>query len=142
LRAAEAEFARLQWNLDQKRQLATADALVFDTMYREGEWVEAGHAIVALLPPPNVKVRTFVPETRVGAIRVGAAARVHVDGVEQPALGSVTFVSPRAEFTPPVIFSRESRSKFVFLVEIRFAPEIAATLHPGQPVDVRIEVGP
>jgi HlyD family secretion protein len=141
VRAAESELARRQWDLDQKRQAAAADARVFDTLYREGEWVDAGKPVVVLLPPPNVKVRTFVPETRVGAIRTGAAASVSIDGVAQPVRGSVTFVSPRAEFTPPVIFSRESRSKLVFLVEIRFAPDAAATLHPGQPVDVRIEGG-
>lgn len=142
VRAAEAELARTKWNLDEKRQAASADALVFDTLYREGEWVDAGKPVVALLPPPNVKVRAFVPETRVGAVRIGAKATVFVDGTAQPASGSVTFVSPRAEYTPPVIFSRESRSKLVFLVEIRFAPEVAALLHPGQPVDVRIEGAP
>ncbi|HEU4419287.1 MAG TPA: HlyD family efflux transporter periplasmic adaptor subunit [Planctomycetota bacterium] len=142
VRAAEAELVRRQWDLDQKRQTATADALVFDTIYREGEWVDAGRPVVALLPPANVVVRTFVPETRVGAIRIGDAASVHLDGVDQPARGSVAFVSPRAEYTPPVIFSRESRSKLVFLVEIRFAPETAKQLHPGQPVDVRLEGRP
>jgi HlyD family secretion protein len=142
LRAAEAELVRNQWDLDQKKQSSTADAQVFDTLYREGEWVDAGRPVVALLAPENVKVRTFVPETRVGAIRIGDAASVHVDGVAEPARGSVSFVSPRAEFTPPVIFSRESRSKLVFLVEIRFAPETARLLHPGQPVDVRLEGKP
>jgi HlyD family secretion protein len=136
--AAEAELAKRQWDLDQKRQAATADAPVFDTLYREGEWVDAGKPVVALLPPANVKVRAFVPEPRIGSIRVGAAATVRVDGVAQAAQGTVAFVSPRAEYTPPVIYSTESRSKFVFLVEIRFAPDVAATLHPGQPVDVRI----
>ncbi|HEX6813504.1 MAG TPA: HlyD family efflux transporter periplasmic adaptor subunit [Planctomycetota bacterium] len=142
VRAAEAELVRRQWDLDQKRQAATADALVFDTLYREGEWVDAGRPVMALLPPGNVKVRTFVPETRVAAIRVGDPASVHIDGVAEPARGSVTFVSPRAEYTPPVIFSRDSRSKLVFMVEIRFAPETARSLHPGQPVDVRLEGRP
>ncbi len=138
VRAAEAELARLQWDLDQKRQAATADALVFDTLYREGEWVDAGRPVIALLPPENVRVRAFVPEPRFGAIRIGDAATVHVDGVPEPARGKVTFLSPRAEYTPPVIYSRETRSKLVFLVEIRFEPAVAARLHPGQPVDVRI----
>jgi HlyD family secretion protein len=57
--------------------------------------------------------------------------------VEAPAAGRVSFVSPRAEYTPPVIYSRESRGKLVFMVEAVFAPEVAARLHPGQPVDVR-----
>ena len=51
--------------------------------------------------------------------------------------GTISYISPRAEYTPPVIYSRESRAKLVFLVEIHFDPAIAAKLHPGQPVDVR-----
>jgi HlyD family secretion protein len=60
-----------------------------------------------------------------------------VDGVREPFRGRVSFISPRAEFTPPVIYSRENRAKLVFLVEAVFDPETAARLHPGQPVDVR-----
>jgi HlyD family secretion protein len=63
-----------------------------------------------------------------------------VDGTPAPLAGKVSFISPRAEFTPPVIYSRESRSKLVFAIEIRFDRETAAKLHPGQPVDV--EFGP
>jgi HlyD family secretion protein len=95
-------------------------------------------AVVVLLPPANVKVRAFVPEPRIGAIHVGDAATVRIDGVPDEQHGTVTFVSPRAEYTPPVIYSYESRQKLVFMIEIRFADETAALLHPGQPVDVRI----
>ncbi|HEV3409112.1 MAG TPA: HlyD family efflux transporter periplasmic adaptor subunit, partial [Chthoniobacterales bacterium] len=101
-----------------------------------GEWVPAGRPIVALLPPENIKVRAFVPETRIGTLRVGGEARVSVDGVGNPYPGRISYISPRAEYTPPVIYSRESREKLVFMVELRFDPEIAARLHPGQPVDV------
>jgi HlyD family secretion protein len=89
------------------------------------------------LPPAYVKVRAFVPEGRVGAIRVGGPARVTVDGVAEPFAGAVTFVSPKPEYTPPVIYSRESRDKLVFMIEISFPPDVAAKLHPGQPVDVK-----
>jgi len=51
----------------------------------------------------------------------------------------VSYISPRAEYTPPVIYSRESRAKLVFMVESVFEPQIAATLHPGQPVDVEFK---
>jgi HlyD family secretion protein len=139
VRTLQAEVARASWDLEQRRQAAPAGALVFDTLYREGDWVGAGDPVVVLLPPANVKVRAFVPEPRIGAVRVGDAATVHVDGVVEPARGKVTFVSPRAEYTPPVIFSRETRAKLVFLVELRFDDATAARLHPGQPVDVRIE---
>lgn len=137
LRATESALARAEWDLAQKRQAAPQGGLVFDTLYREGEWVAAGRPVVVLLPPQNVKVRAFVPEQRVGAIRPGDRAAVRVDGVAEPFAGRVSFISPRAEFTPPVIYSRESRSKLVYMVELVFEPAAAAQLHPGQPVDVR-----
>lgn len=138
-RALEAALRQAEWNLAQKRQSASQAGLVFDTLYREGEWVGAGRPVVALLPPANIKVRAFVPETRIGSLHVGDKARVLVDGVREPLTGNISFISPRAEFTPPVIYSQESRRKLVFMVEIVFPPETAEKLHPGQPVDVQLD---
>jgi HlyD family secretion protein len=139
VRAQEAALAYAEWALAQKQQFAPVSGLVFDTLYRQGEWIAAGRPVVALLPPENVKVRAFVPEARVGGIRYGEAVRVFVDGAAEPLVGKVSFVSPRAEYTPPVIYSRESRQKLVFMVEAVFDVATAAKLHPGQPVDVEFE---
>jgi HlyD family secretion protein len=65
--------------------------------------------------------------------------RVTVDGVRDPFVGKVSYISPRAEYTPPVIYSRESRAKLVFMVEAVFDPVDAAKLHPGQPVDAQFD---
>src|SRR5205814_3333187 len=109
------------------------------TLFREGEWVAAGKPVAMLLPPPNIKVRAFVPETKVGALRVGEEARVTVDGLPAPFAGRISYISPRAEYTPPVIYSRESRAKLVFMIESVFDPDVSAGLHPGQPVDVEFK---
>ncbi|MDP9133025.1 MAG: HlyD family efflux transporter periplasmic adaptor subunit [Nitrospirota bacterium] len=136
VRAREAALAKADWESAQKRQQAPKAGLVFDTLYREGEWVAAGRPVVVLLPPQNIKVRTFVPETLVGTIHAGHAVRVSVDRVREPFIGTVSYISPKAEYTPPVIYSQESRAKLVFMVEAVFTPDVAAGLHPGQPVDV------
>ncbi|HEX2826914.1 MAG TPA: HlyD family efflux transporter periplasmic adaptor subunit [Burkholderiales bacterium] len=136
LKALDAALAKAEWDLQQKRQNAPAGGAVFDTLYREGEWVAAGRPIVALLPPQHVKLRVFVPETWLSKLHVGDVVQVQADGAAAVD-AKVSFISPRAEYTPPVIYSRESRSKFVFLVEARFDPAVAAKMHPGQPVDVR-----
>jgi HlyD family secretion protein len=136
VQALKAALDRAEWNFSQKSQTAPQDALVFDTIYREGDWVAAGRPVVALLPPPNVKVRVFVPERQLGAVRYGQTVRVIVDGLPEPVTGKVSFISPRAEYTPPVIYSQESRSKLVFMIEAVFDAKTAAKLHPGQPVDV------
>jgi len=132
------QYAQAQWNFTQKNQTAPQEGLVFDTLYRVGEWVEAGHPVVVLLPPRNIEVRAFVAEQQVGTVHAGDAAQVFVDGVDKPFAGKVRYIFPQAEYTPPVIYSEESRSKLVFMIEIDFEPEVAAQLHPGQPVAVQI----
>jgi HlyD family secretion protein len=138
LLAQRAALERAEWNLDQKQQVAQQDALVSDTLYRVGDWVPAGHPVLVLLPPTNLKVRAFVPQDVFSRVRVGAAARVLVDGVPEPYAATVTFLSPRAEFTPPVIYSQKMREKFVFMIELSVDPSLAGQLHPGQPVDVEL----
>jgi len=140
LKAQEAALAGADWNLAQKKQSAPLDALVSDTLYRPGDWVAAGNPVVVLLPPANVKVRTFVSQGVLGQVHVGDRAQISVDGVAQPYEGQVSFISPRAEYTPPVIYSQKMREKFVFLIELSVAPEVAAMLHPGQPVDVQLSL--
>jgi HlyD family secretion protein len=129
-------LAQVEWNFAQKKQDAPKTGLVYDTLFREGEWVPAGKPVVALLPPPNIKVRTFVPEMRVGSIHYGDQVQVTVDGVRDPFIGKVSYISPRAEYTPPVIYSRETREKLVFMIECIFDADAAKNLHPGQPVSV------
>ena len=132
-------LAQAEWNFNQKKQSAPQSGLVYDTLFRQGEWVPAGKPVVVLLPPQNIKVRAFVPETRVGSIHYDDPIQVTVDGVQNPFIGKVSYISPRAEYTPPVIYSRESRAKLVFMIESVFEPQVAANLHPGQPVDVEFK---
>ena len=137
----EAVLTRSEWELGQKRQTAPTAGLVFDTLYRTGEWIAAGRPAIVLLPPQNIKVRAFVPQSQIAAIHPGDKVRVTADGVQHACSGIVNFVSPQAEYTPPVIYSRESRQKLVYMVEVGFDPAIAVLLHPGQPVDVRFGSG-
>ena len=142
VRAQQAALAQAQWNLSQKHQDAPRSGLVYDTLYWPGEWVEAGHPVISLLPPENIKVRAFVGEGRIGSLQVGDSIRVIVDGVPAPYAGKISFISPRSEYTPPVIYSQESRDKLVFMIEIVFDRQTAAKLHPGQPVDVLLGSNP
>lgn len=138
LKAREAALTKAEWDLSQKQQHAPQSGEVNDTLYREGESVSAGRPVVVVLPPANVKVRAFVPETRLAALHVGDAAKVRIDGTDHALPAKVSFIAPQAEYTPPVIYSQENRSKLVFMIELKFADDIAAKLHPGQPVDVEL----
>ena len=136
--AAQAAVAAAQWKLDQKRVAAPAAGRVYDTLYRVGEWVQAGNPVVQMLPPQNLKVRFFVPEAAVASIAPGRTVTIRCDGCPADVPARVTYVSHEAEYTPPVIYSNESRTKLVFMVEARPAVADAPKLHPGQPVAVRM----
>jgi HlyD family secretion protein len=134
--AARSVLSQVQWKLEQKAQRAPVSALVHDTFYVRGEWVPAGKPVASLLPPGNIKVRFFVPEPVVGQLRVGQPVSVSCDGCGAPIPATLSFLSPSAEFTPPVIYSKDSRAKLVFMVEARPSLVDAPRLKPGQPVTV------
>jgi HlyD family secretion protein len=143
IRASEAEVAsaraalqQADWKLRQKTVASTVAGVVTDTNFVKGEWVGAGAPVVAVLPPENIKVRFFVPETRVGGVKLGQGVELACDGCSAKIPATVSYIAPQAEFTPPVIYSRENRAKLVFLVEARPAAADATKLRPGQPLDV------
>ena len=141
VKAAGDALAQAQWRVDQKTQTAPVAALVNDTLYREGEWVGAGAPVASLLPPGNVKIRFYVPEPQLASLRVGAPVSVRCDGCASAVAAKISFIAPQAEYTPPVIYSRENRAKLVFLVEARpEAPD--AALNPGLPVEVALAATP
>lgn len=136
--AAQARVTAAVWSMDQKTQRAPTAARVHDTLYVEGEWVPASRPVVMLLPPEYIKIRFFVPEGDLHRVQVNGRIEVTVSGRETPLTGQISYIATAPEFTPPVIYNRENRAKLVFMVEGTFDPEIAGTLHPGQPADVRL----
>jgi len=140
--AVEAQRAardKAQWSFNQKQQFAPTNAAVQDTLYRPGEFVAAGNPVVVLLPPENLKVRFFVPQAKLPQIKVGETVSVQPDGAARAVSATVNYISTQAEYTPPVIYSRETRAELVFMIEAKFSAADAAELRPGQPVDVELK---
>ena len=113
---------------------APAAGRIEDVFYRPGEWVAANQPVVSLLPDDRVKIRFYVPEQQVSRYRPGKTVRFACDSCASGLTAKISYVSPRPEFTPPVIFSRDSRDRLVFMVEAM--PAKPANLMPGLPVDV------
>jgi len=137
--AAKASLAQAAWRLEQKSVAAPVAALVQDTFFVEGEWVPAGRPVASLLPPANVKARFYVAETVVGSLAPGKAVEIRCDGCGSPVPARISYVSSQAEYTPPVLYTREQRGKLLFLVEARPSLADAAKLRPGQPIDVTLK---
>lgn len=140
VRAAEAALAQARWELSQRTGQAPEDALVFDTLYREGEWVAPGGPVVILLPPENIKVRFFVLQALLPRLERGGEVRFRVQGSDEVRQARIDYISPEAEYTPPVIFSRDNSGKLIYMVEAKPLSDPSG-LHPGQPVEVYLALG-
>ncbi|GGE98803.1 secretion protein HlyD [Aliidongia dinghuensis] len=135
--AARAALAMAEWRLEQRSVAAPVAGRVADVLARPGETMAAGAPVVSLLPPQNIFIRFFVPESAVGGLHRGDAVAFACDGCPPDLVGTISFIAPQAEYTPPVIYSEASRTKLVFLIEARPRPAQAASLNPGQPMEVR-----
>jgi HlyD family secretion protein len=130
----QAALADAQDKLDQLSPRAPGPARVQDTFYQTGEWAAANQPVVSLLPDDKVKVRFFVPEQDVARYRPGETIRFDCDGCASGLTARIIYVSSQPEFTPPIIYSRNSRDRLVYLVEA-LSPDPKG-LMPGLPVDV------
>jgi HlyD family secretion protein len=129
--------AMAEWRLTQRRVQAPVGGRVADVLARPGETMAAGEAVVSLLPPENIFVRFFVPEPLLAGLHQGDPVGLGCDGCAAGLTAKISFISPQAEFTPPLIYSESSKAKLVFLIEARPPPDQAVNLNPGQPVEVR-----
>ncbi|CDH43598.1 HlyD family secretion protein (fragment) [Candidatus Contendobacter odensis Run_B_J11] len=107
-----------------------------DRYYQVGEWVPAGSPVLSLLSDQAIKARFYVPEPRLSQVRLGSTVTLACDQCGPPVAATVRFVAQEAEFTPPVIYSKENRARLVYRVEAWPSAADAARLRPGQPVDV------
>jgi HlyD family secretion protein len=138
VKAADDTLKQAQWALDQKTKTSPVTGQVFDTYYRLGEFVPAGQPVVSVLAPENVYLVFYVPEPILSKITKGKMVNFKCDNCRQTYQAKIYFVSSNAEYTPPVIYSKDSRDKLVYRAEASLTPETAVKLHAGQPVDVRL----
>lgn len=132
---ARAELAGARYELDLRRVTARTPGRVEEEFLDVGEYATAGAPVLAILPRDGLKVRFFVPQAELPGLALGQHISVSADGLEQPVSVPISYIAPDAEFTPPVIYSKDARGKLVFLVEA--ALPAGTRLPPGLPVEVR-----
>ena len=137
VKAAEAQLAQADWQLAQKTLRVPIASEVVDVLYREGELVPAGAPVVSLLAPEHIRARFFVPQPELGALKLGQDVSLTCDGCKEAIAAKISFIAPEAEYTSPLIYSKENRATLVFMVEALPVAGAAAQLHPGQPLEIR-----
>ena len=131
---AQARLAQLEKNLADCTVVAPMDGIVTTRSREEGEVVSAGTPLLTLSKLDSVWLSVYVPETRLGQVKLGQPAQVKLDGMEKMFEGTVTFISPEAEFTPKNVQTPEQRAKLVYRLKITL-PNPQGVFKPGLPAD-------
>lgn len=133
---AIAQLNQFKWQLNQKTILAPISGIVFDRYYRTGEVVPADHPVLSILQNQNIYLVTYLPEKMLSTIKLGQTIQFICDGCKNTMTATISFISPDAEFTPPVIYSEKTTEKLIYRIEADLTPSEMNTLHPGQPIMV------
>ena len=137
---ARAQLVEAQANRQDLIIRAPFGGTVITRAAEPGEVVASGTAIVTLVDLSRVYLRGFVPEGRIGAIKVGQPARVYLDSSpNQPIEATVSRIDPQATFTPENTYFRDDRVKQVVGVKLQLKGAVGFA-KPGMPADGEILV--
>lgn len=137
VKQAKAALDQARWKLSKRTITAPAPGRIDDVIRYPGDLAGPTSPVLSMLPDGAVKLKVYVPEPSFASLKIGTKLDVRCDGCPSGLTAKVSYVSPDPEFTPPVIYSLETRQKLVYLVEAR-PDEGAAWLQPGQIVDVAL----
>src|SRR5690348_764005 len=134
LRVAEARVVTSETRLARRQGYAPVAGTIQQIYFREGEMVPAQRPVLSIMPPGNMKLRFFVPETELPKLAIGDVVRVTCDNCGADLTAKIYFIATTAEYTPPVIYSLDERNKLVYLIQAR--PARPDALRVGQPISI------
>jgi HlyD family secretion protein len=137
LRVAEARVVTSETRLARRQGFAPVAGTIQQIYFREGEMVPAQRPVLSIMPPGNMKLRFFVPETELPKLSIGDEVRVTCDNCSPDLTAKIYFIATTAEYTPPVIYSLDERNKLVYLIQAR--PSRPDALRVGQPISVYVQ---
>ncbi|MDP3704832.1 MAG: HlyD family efflux transporter periplasmic adaptor subunit [Legionellaceae bacterium] len=126
-----------KWQAEQKQIIAPDDGVIFDTYFTQGEWVTDGRPIASLLTHNNTRIEFFVPLNQLADLSIGKDILFYYDGTSNKKKAKISYISPEAEYMPPLIYSRDNNDKLVFRIKAQV--ECSERLIPGEPVVIVVE---
>ena len=134
IKSSQIDTEDKKWQKNRKEAYATDSGIVFDTYFTKNEFVQAGQPVLSLLTKRNIKVIFFVPEKDLSSVLLNAKVIISSDGDPTLLKGTINYISKIAQYTPPIIYSREDRQDLIFRIEARIDTPNLNRLHLGQPV--------
>ena len=140
VKQAKAALEAAQWRLKKRTLKTSQPGIVVDVIRNLGEVAGPQAPILQILPEGGTKLRLYIPEKSLAAIKIGTRLNVECDACAGGDIARVSYISDGPEFTPPVIYSLQNRQKLVYLIEAKL--ETNSALKPGQIVSVQLSDAP
>jgi HlyD family secretion protein len=139
LAAVDAQIATLEKAIADATIAAPATGVVTEKLVEQGELIAPRMPLVVITDLAHAWADVFVDEPAIPRLRVGQAATLHTDAGGEAIPGKVTFISPRAEFTPRNVQTAEERSRLVYRVKVS-ADNTSGVLKEGMPVEAELRL--
>ena len=131
----EAQAGTVEKKISDAVIIAPVQGLVSTLYYEVGEAVPPMQPVLELIHVSELEVKIYIPEKELPNVKHGQEVKIRVDGVKGELPGRVSWVSPKAEFTPKTILTPETRTSLVYAVKVTI-PNPKRMLKHGMPVEV------
>ncbi|MDZ7266908.1 MAG: efflux RND transporter periplasmic adaptor subunit [candidate division KSB1 bacterium] len=136
-RSLTAQLKLLQRQINDASVTAPISGTVATRYYEAGETIPMHAPLAELIDLSTMWAKVYVSETFLSKIKIGQPAEIRPDGVTETLRGTVSWISPRAEFTPKNILTPESRTALVYAVKVTI-PNPGQRLKHGMPVTITL----
>lgn len=126
-----------EWERSRKEGIANQKGIIFDTYFNKEEYVQGGQPILSLLTHEQIKLIFFIPEPQLKVISLNNKVKFY-SGDEALGEGTINYISKIAQYTPPIIYSREDSHTLVFRVEAKLDKPNLDQIHLGQPINLEV----
>lgn len=137
IKSLQEQLSKNKWNVEKKLVYAAKPAVVHDIYHLTGEYIALGKPVLALIASEDISIVFFIPQGDLSKIKLGQTIVISCDQCPKTYSAKISFISSKAEYTPPVIYSEVERAKLVFRVEAKLENK-EVNLHAGQPVEVSV----
>lgn len=138
IKSLKYKLEKSAWSLSTKVAYSPGDGVVYDTYFNEDEIVLKAKPVLAVLLPENIYLEFFVPYKDIKNLFVGAEIQYSLMGDEENLkVAKISYISPEAEYIPPLVYSRDNSDKIVF--KIRAIPVLKQNLTLGIPITIIID---
>ena len=135
--AVDAQIAALEKSIADAQVIAPVNGIVTTKLADEGEIVPPRAPLVVVTDLDHAWANLFVPEPAIPRVKIGQAATLFTDASGSGITGKVTFISPKAEFTPRNVQTADERSKLVYRIKVS-VDNSQGVLKQGMPVDAEL----